>query len=165
MTRLRLIIIVLGLLISSELLFLTLFFQKKNNTNDVPNEEYVNATLSRSVVSPLAFRYLSTLNRGGLESTIVTNTYSGTIRKIFNRPSSYFGFGYKVAISIVGDDGKSSILIGNDAFKTLDIRDSNNSAIQFNELKVGDAISVVEVVDLSQTNPYLLQQVSIVKER
>lgn len=165
MTRLRLIIVVLGLFISFELLFLTLFFQKKDNTEVVPNEEYVNPTLSKSVVSPLSFRYLSTLNRGGLERAIVTTTYFGTIRKIFNKPSSYFGFGYKVALSIVGEDGPSSILIGNDAFKTLEISDSSNNEIQLNELKVGDTISVVEIVDLSQPNPYLLQQVSIVKER
>jgi len=163
-TRLPLKIIIPLLVVIIELLFISLFFQGKNSKADVPNEQYSNPTLSKSVVSPLAFRYLSTLNRGGLKSTKLTNTYFGKIRRIFNRPSSYFGFAYAVAFSIVGEAGPSSILIGNDALKTLSIKDEGNNEIRLNALKVGDTISVVEIIDLSQPNPYLMQSVSIVRE-
>lgn len=129
----------------------------------LPNEKFPARSISASVVSPLAFRYLTNLNRGALISTMLTNDYSGKITKIFNSPHSYFTLQYEKALTIEDSDGKSAVLIGKDATHSLEVRDSGRE-IDFNDLIVGDKVSIIEQIDLSKSNPLIGQKILIIKD-
>lgn len=155
---------VLIVVIFFELIFLGTFRQKTISVNALPNEKFPTRSISESIVSPLAFRYLTNLNRGALISTMLTNTYSGKITKIFNGRNSYFTLQYEKALTIEDRDGKSAVLIGKDAARSVEVKDGIGGDIVFNDLAVGDKVSITEQIDLSKPNPLVGQKISIIKE-
>lgn len=155
---------ILIIFILFELIFLGTFKQKMIPVDVLPNEKFPTRSTAKSVVSPLAFRYLTNLNRGALKNILLTNTYSGRITKIFNNPSSYFTLKYEKALTIEDEDGKSAVLIGKDAIRSAVVKDSIGIEIIFNDLIVGDRVSITEQIDLSKPNPLMGQKILIIKE-
>lgn len=153
--------ITLILLIVFEIVFLTNFKQKKTLIEVLPNEKFIDLSISESVVSPLSFRYLASLNKGALVNSILTNTYYGRIKKIYDAPSSYFAFGYERALSISEKNGLSAVLIGKDALDTIEVKDRNGRDMNFNDLVTGEDVWITEKIDLSQPNPHKGQKISV----
>lgn len=159
--RLFFILIVVAIIIES--LFIINFHPVALNLkNNFGQDQVISQT--DHIITPLSFRYLLGLNKGALQSVIITNTYKGIVRNVFDNPGSYYGFVYNKAISIDGEKGFNVITLNAESIKSLEIMASSSNTISFSDLKKGDKVTIIEEVDLTQDQPQSKQKVKIIKE-
>ena len=149
-------------LVLIQFFFLTNHYQEKIRVA-IPKDKYSAVNLPGNFVSILSFHYLFTLNKGSLQQMTINNTYKGIITKIHSKPGVYIGFLYEKAIEIEENNEKNMVPIAKSALQDLLVSDLNGSSIRLEDLKVGDEVEIIEILDFTQIHPLADQKITIYK--
>ncbi|MDO8269574.1 MAG: hypothetical protein Q7T54_02785 [Candidatus Levybacteria bacterium] len=146
-----------------ELLFILCFrpnkkidFQEKNNNSQIE--------VARPALNLQTLRYLSFINRGAVESAFGTIKYRGIVNSIKSKSGVLYGILYEKGIAIESTGGINHLLFTKKNLSNMEITNKFFQPLTFEDLFVGDLITIYDQFELSGKIPYENRRIKIVKE-
>lgn len=123
-----------------------------------------NLATTKQVVNINSLQYLMHIPKGGLISSMVTNTYEGEINEIKSNSGVAGIIAYNKMIVLKGKFGKNYMPLTKEMLRSLEIEDTAGNLISTESLKPHDEVEVREYIDLEKKFGFMKAKIVIIRK-